>query len=62
MPDREEIPIADAIEQQQEAVAPVPDEEAAAQPPTDVPLEAPDADWQEQQEEVIVDDLEERNE
>jgi hypothetical protein len=61
MPEREEIPIADAIEQQQDTIAPVPDEEASAQPPTDVPLEAPDADWQEQQEEVI-DDPEERTE
>lgn len=60
MPEREEIPIADAIEQQQE-IAPVPDDEASAGPATDVPLEAPDADWQEQQEEVI-DDPEERTE
>ncbi len=32
MPDSDEVPIADAVEQQQEAVAPMPDDEAPAQP------------------------------
>ncbi len=59
MPDSDEIPIADAVEQQQEAIAPVPDEEAAVEPPSDAPLEASEADWQEQLEEVV-DDTEER--
>ena len=59
MPDSDEVPIADALEQQQDAVPPALDDEALAAPPADVPLEAPDADWQEQLEEVI-DDPEER--
>ena len=59
MPERDEVPIADAVEQQQEAAVPVPDEEATAESPDDVPLEASDADWQEQREEII-DDPEER--
>ena len=59
MPESDEVPIADAVEQQQDTAAPVPDEEALAGPPADVPLEAPGADWQEQQEEVV-DDPEER--
>ena len=59
MSERDEIPIADAIEQQQETSAPAPDEEASVTPPADVPLEASGADWQEQLEEVD-DDPEER--
>lgn len=60
MPDSDEVPIADALEQQQDAVAPASDDEAPAAPPADVPLEASDADWQEQLEEVVIDDPEER--
>lgn len=55
----DEIPIADAVEQQRETAPVVPDEEVSAEAPGDVPLEASDADWQEQHEEII-DDLEER--
>jgi hypothetical protein len=51
MSESDEIPIADALEQQQEIGSPVSDDEA----PADVPLEAPDADWQEQRQEVIDD-------
>ena len=36
-------------------VEPVPDEEASAEPPEDVPLEAAPADWQEQLETVELD-------
>lgn len=59
MPDSDEVPIADALEQQQDAVPLAADDEAPAAPDADVPLEASDADWQEQLEEVI-DDPEER--
>jgi hypothetical protein len=57
MPQRDvhsdEVPIADALEQQQDTTGPVPDEEVSAEPPSDVPLEAADQDWQEQQEDVV---------
>ncbi len=59
MSESDEVPIADAVEQQQETAAPVPDEEASAEPPADMPLETSGADWQEQLQEVI-DDPEER--
>jgi hypothetical protein len=53
MSESDEIPIADALEQQQEIGSTVPDDEAPADEAADVPLEAPDADWQEQRQEVI---------
>jgi hypothetical protein len=59
MSESDEIPIADAVEQQQETGLPVPDDEAPAGDAAAVPLEASDADWQEQRQEVI-DDPEER--
>jgi hypothetical protein len=59
MSESDEVPIADAIEQQRDAALPVPDDDPSATPPGDKPLEAPDADWQEQLEEVI-DDPEDR--
>ena len=56
MPDSEElpddVPVADAVQQQRPTSEPVPDEEASAEPPADVPLEAAPADWQEQLEAV----------
>jgi len=55
----DEVPVADAVEQQQDTAEPVPDEEDAVTPPADVPLEASDADWQEQLVEVV-DDPDER--
>jgi hypothetical protein len=56
----DEVPIADAVEQARMPVEPVPDEEASAAPPDDVPLEAAPADWQEQRETVELDpDLDE---
>jgi len=48
-------PVADAVEQQRTAVEPVPDEEASADRPVDVPLEVAPADWQEQFETVELD-------
>jgi hypothetical protein len=51
----DDVPIADAVEQQRTASEPVADEEAAAEPPSDVPLEAAPADWQEQLETVELD-------
>ena len=51
----DDVPVADAVEQQRTAVEPVPDEEASAEPPVDVPLEVAPADWQEQLETVELD-------
>jgi hypothetical protein len=51
----DDVPVADAVEQQRTASETVPDEEASAEPPSDAPLEAPDADWQEQLEAVELD-------
>lgn len=45
---RDDVPVADAVEQQRRPIDPVPDEEASAEPPDDVPLEVAPADWQEQ--------------
>ena len=50
----DDVPVADAVEQQR-PVEPVPDEDASTQPPDDVPLEAAQADWQEQLETVELD-------
>ena len=59
MPDSEQlpddVPVADAVEQQRNASEPVPDEEATAEPPADAPLEAAPADWQDQLETVDLD-------
>jgi hypothetical protein len=51
----DDVPVADAVEQQRTPVEPVLDEEASAEPPDDVPLEAAQADWQEQLETVELD-------
>jgi hypothetical protein len=51
----DDVPVADAVEQQRTPSEPVPDEEAPAEPPDDVPLEAAPADWQEQLETVELD-------
>jgi hypothetical protein len=51
----DEVPVADAVEQQRTAVEPIPDQEASAEPPVDVPLEVAPADWQEQLETVELD-------
>ncbi|HEX2402537.1 MAG TPA: hypothetical protein VHJ79_21515 [Mycobacterium sp.] len=51
----DDVPVADAVEQQRTLSDPVPDEEASAEPPDDVPLEATPADWQEQLEPVDLD-------
>lgn len=56
----DEVPVADAVEQRQDTAAPVADEEVPTGPPTDMPLEASGADWQDQLEEVI-DDPDERS-
>ena len=50
----DDVPVADAVEQQR-PVEPVPDEDGSTQPPDDVPLEAAQADWQEQLETVELD-------
>ena len=51
----DDVPVADAVEQQRTTSEPVPDEEATAEPPADMPLEAAPADWQEQLEVVELD-------
>jgi hypothetical protein len=59
MPDSEnlpdDVPTADAIEQQRAASEPPLDEEAAVEPPQDPPLEATPTDWQDQLETVELD-------
>lgn len=51
----DDVPVADAVEQERMPVGPVADEEAPAEPPDDVPLEVAPADWQEQLEVVEAD-------
>jgi hypothetical protein len=52
---RDDVPVADAVEQQRAASEPVPDEEVSAEPGVDPPLETSPADWQEQLETVELD-------
>ncbi|MBV9321069.1 MAG: hypothetical protein JOZ23_19655 [Mycobacterium sp.] len=47
----DEIPVADAVEQEQETTA-----EPTAPEPADVPMEANTSDWQEQLQEVVGED------
>ena len=51
----DDVPVADAVEQQRSTADPVPDEDAPEEPADDVPLEATDADWQEQRERTDLD-------
>jgi len=51
----DDVPVADGVEQRRSTAEPVPDEEASAEPPTEVPLEAASADWQQQLETVELD-------
>jgi hypothetical protein len=51
----EEVAIADAVEQNRDAVELAPDEYASDSTPTGVPLEASEADWQEQNQTVDFD-------
>ena len=51
----DDVPLVDAVEQQRTPSEPVLDEEAPAEPPDSVPLEAAAADWQEQLETVELD-------
>jgi hypothetical protein len=48
----DDVPVADAVEQHRTASEPVPDEEASAEPPMELPLEVAPSDWQEQLETV----------
>lgn len=52
----DDVPIADALEQDREPSEPVPDSEVAVTDLDGPPLEAADQDWQEQRE-AITDDL-----
>lgn len=59
----DEVPIADAVEQEQPAVRPLVDEENeenSVSDPGGPPLEANDGDWQEQRETVDLDPDDER--
>lgn len=51
----DDVPVADAVEQQRAASEPTPDEEVSAEPRDNPPLEASAADWQEQLETVDLD-------
>ena len=51
----DDVPVADAVEQQRATADPVPDEEAPEEPVDDVPLEVAPSDWQEQRETVDLD-------
>jgi hypothetical protein len=51
----DDVPVADAVEQHRTTSEPVLDEEATAEPPEDLPLEAAPRDWQEQLETVELD-------
>lgn len=51
----DDVPVADAVEQQRAASEPTPDEEVSAEPRESPPLEASAADWQEQLETVDLD-------
>ena len=60
MPDSEDfpddVPVADAVEQQLPAVDPtLDDDELPQDTAAEVPLETPDSDWQEQRETVDMD-------
>jgi hypothetical protein len=55
---RDDVPVADAVEQQRPATDAVPDE--AVEPPGDPPLEASASDWQQQRETVDLDPEEDR--
>ena len=52
---RDDVPVADAVEQQRAASEPVPDEEVSAEAGDNPPLETSAADWQEQLETVELD-------
>jgi hypothetical protein len=54
----DDVPVADAVEQQRPATDPLPDE--AVEPPGDPPLEASASDWLGQQETVDLDPEEDR--
>jgi hypothetical protein len=56
----DDVPVADAVEQQLPAVETNIDDETIADEEREAPLEAPLSDWQEQREEVV-DDPEERD-
>jgi hypothetical protein len=51
----DDVPVADAVEQQRKTSESVLDEEATAEPPREAPLEVAGADWQEQLETVELD-------
>jgi hypothetical protein len=51
----DDVPVADAVEQQRATNEPLLDEEVSAEPPQNPPLEVATPDWQEQLETVDLD-------
>ncbi|MEE6166867.1 MULTISPECIES: hypothetical protein [unclassified Mycolicibacterium] len=51
----DEVPVADAAEQQRDVEPPPPGDEEAIQPSSSPPLESNESDWQEQRVEVDLD-------
>jgi hypothetical protein len=54
----DDVPVADAVEQQRPTADPSSDDEdyaSSRQPERDVPLETSASDWQEQQESILID-------
>jgi len=53
----DDVPVADAVEQQRPTADSSPDEDyaPALQPDSEMPLETTASDWQEQQESVLID-------
>jgi hypothetical protein len=53
----DDVPVADAVEQQRPTADSSSDEDYVSprQPDSDIPLEATPSDWQEQQESVLID-------
>jgi hypothetical protein len=62
-PHDDEVPIADAVEQQRDVRTPAPDDESLDWPGDSPPLETAAVDWQQQHQEVDLDpELEESRE
>ncbi|MET0757219.1 MAG: hypothetical protein ABWY39_04400 [Mycobacterium sp.] len=51
----DDVPVADAVDQQRATAYPMPDEEAPEEPVDNVPLEVAPSDWQGQRETVDLD-------
>ncbi|ORA27865.1 hypothetical protein [Mycobacterium aquaticum] len=54
-PEDDEVPVADAVEQQRDVKPPPPGDDEAIEPSASPPLESTESDWQEQRDEVDLD-------